>query len=103
MTGATVITLLFYQVKSANCKSHCEYPPQSLTVDRVLPKNMLISERSGLQRPYLNLEELHGAVSFECQGGLYVKFIDFQRLIACTQKAYEVFSGYIAYLSTLSE
>ena len=65
-------------------------------------KNMLISERSGLQRPYLNLGELH-AVSFEWQGGLYVKFIDFQRLIACTQKAYGVFSGYIAYLSTLSE
>ena len=34
---------------------------------------MLISERSGLQRPYLNLEELHGAVSFEWQGGLYLQ------------------------------
>ena len=41
---------------------------------------MLISERSGLQRPYLNLEELHGAVSFEWQGGLYVKFIDILRI-----------------------
>ena len=27
VTGATVITLLFYQVKSANCNSHSEYPP----------------------------------------------------------------------------
>lgn len=27
MTGASVLTLLFYQVKSANCKRHCEYPP----------------------------------------------------------------------------
>ena len=27
VTGATVLTVLFYQVKSANCKSHCEYPP----------------------------------------------------------------------------
>ena len=27
VTGATVLTLLFYLVKSANCKSHCEHSP----------------------------------------------------------------------------
>ena len=40
---------------------------------------MLILESSGLQGAYLYLKELHRAVSFEWQHGLYFNFIDFPK------------------------
>ena len=41
-----------------------------------------------MQRAYLYVAELHRAVSFEQQNGLYVDFINLQ-------KAYGVFPGYM--------